>query len=189
MPEVTAIRPPSSSRARSASPSGRLETYLLHSRELVLHEIERRVPRERRHTADLYELMLDYPMRPAKALRPALCFAVCAALGGDVQLALPSAAALELFHNAFLIHDDIEDGSRLRRHGPTLHEAHGMPIAVNVGDGLFALALEPLLGNIEVLGLGRALEILAPLLQDFAGVRRGADARARVDSRAAHRSR
>ena len=156
MPEVTPTRAPSS----GARPALDVAGYLAQSRELVLAEVARHVPNQKRDCAGLYELMLDYPLRPAKALRPALCFAVCAALGGELRLALPSATALELLHNAFLIHDDIEDGSRLRRHGPSLHLHHGMPIAVNVGDGLFALALEPLLANIEVLGLGRSLQLL-----------------------------
>ena len=46
---------------------------------------------------------------------------------------------LELYHNAFLIHDDVEDGSLKRRHEATLHRKHGVPVAVNVGDGMLAL--------------------------------------------------
>ena len=84
----------------------------------------------------LFNLMLDYPLRDAKALRPALCIATCRALGGQLEEVLPSAAVLEFFHNAFLIHDDIEDQSELRRGAPTLHYAHGVPIAVNVGDAM-----------------------------------------------------
>ncbi|MBI5515788.1 MAG: polyprenyl synthetase family protein [Deltaproteobacteria bacterium] len=104
--------------------------------------------------------MLDYPMRDAKALRPGLCIAVCRALGGRLEDALPTATALELYHNAFLIHDDIEDGSLLRRGRPTLHLLHGAPVAVNVGDAMLALSLQPLLDNTERLGLGPALRIL-----------------------------
>jgi geranylgeranyl diphosphate synthase type II len=133
--------------------------YLAECRSLVLAEIERVVPKGRADAA-FYGLMLDYPLRRAKALRPALCVATCRALGGTVEAALPTAAALELYHNAFLIHDDVEDGSHLRRDEPTLHRKHGMPIAMNVGDGMLALALEPLLENTRVLGLGKALRIL-----------------------------
>ncbi|MBK7976822.1 MAG: polyprenyl synthetase family protein [Deltaproteobacteria bacterium] len=104
--------------------------------------------------------MLDYPLREAKALRPALCIATCRALGGQLAAVLPSAAMLELFHNAFLIHDDVEDDSELRRGAPTLHRAEGVPTAVNVGDGMLALALRPLLDNTRTVGLGKALRIL-----------------------------
>jgi geranylgeranyl diphosphate synthase type I len=54
--------------------------------------------------------------------------------------ALPASAAIELLHNFSLIHDDIEDGDETRRHRPTLWKVWGVPQAVNVGDGMFALA-------------------------------------------------
>jgi len=113
-----------------------------------------------RYRGVLYDLMLEYPLRDAKGLRPALCIAVCRGLGGRLADALPTAAVLELYHNAFLVHDDVEDGSRLRRGKPTLHEAHGVPVAINVGDGMMALSLQPLLDNTRRVGLGRALQVL-----------------------------
>jgi geranylgeranyl diphosphate synthase, type II len=137
-----------------------LAHYLDECRGLVVSEIRRLVPRDGPQTGGLYRLMLDYPMRAAKGLRPALCIAVCRALGGHLEAVLPTAAALELYHNAFLLHDDVEDGSEKRRCEPTLHRVHGAPIAINVGDAMLALALEPLLDNTRVLGLGRALRIL-----------------------------
>jgi len=129
-------------------------------RRLVLEEFERFMPREQRARSQLYDLIYDYPLREAKALRPALCIAVCRALGAHLGTVLPSAAVLELYHNAFLVHDDVEDGSERRRSGPTLHRLHGVPIAVNVGDAMLALALEPLLENTRILTLGKALGIL-----------------------------
>ncbi|MCB9755855.1 MAG: polyprenyl synthetase family protein [Myxococcales bacterium] len=137
-----------------------LSQYLAECRELVLGEIRRIIPRARARGPVLYDLMLDYPLREAKGLRPALCIASCRALGGSLAAALPSAAVLELYHNAFLVHDDIEDASLLRRGAPTLHRAHGVPVAINVGDAMLALALRPLLGNVEVIGLGPALRVL-----------------------------
>jgi geranylgeranyl diphosphate synthase type II len=137
----------------------RLVEYLAECRALVLSEIEHFIPSGSASSA-FYGLMLDYPLRRAKALRPALCIATCRALGGATEAVLPSAAAIELYHNAFLIHDDVEDGSHLRRDEPTLHRKHGVPIAMNVGDGMLALALEPLLANTRLLGLGKALRIL-----------------------------
>jgi geranylgeranyl diphosphate synthase type II len=89
-----------------------------------------------------------------------MCIAITRSLGGRLEAALPSAAALEIYHNAFLIHDDVEDGSDFRRQSPTLHRAYGVPIAVNVGDAMLALTLDPLLGNMRTLGLGKALRIL-----------------------------
>ena len=137
-----------------------LDEYLADCRRLTLTEIEAIIPKPSPATPVLYQLMLDYPLRQAKALRPALCIASCRALGGPLEAVLRSAAILELYHNAFLIHDDVEDGSESRRDRPTLHAMHGSPIAVNVGDAMLALALEPLLDNMRLLGLGKALRIM-----------------------------
>ena len=134
-------------------------SYLSECHALVVDHIERLIPRSR-VAPELYDLMRDYPLRDAKGLRPALCIAACRALGGHVDQVLPTAAVLELYHNAFLIHDDVEDGSLVRRGKPTLHEAHGVPVAINVGDAMLALALDPLLDNMQIIGLGKALRVL-----------------------------
>jgi len=75
-----------------------------------------------------------------KRLRPILCLLTCQANGGDPDQALPAAAAIELVHNFSLVHDDIEDRSPLRRGRPTVWKIWGVPQAINVGDGIFALA-------------------------------------------------
>jgi geranylgeranyl diphosphate synthase type II len=97
--------------------------------------------------AHLYDLVADYPGRGGKAIRPALCLAACVAFGGTLEEALPTAAAIELLHNAFLVHDDIEDGSTRRRGGPTLHTTHGVALAINAGDALAVLAQAALRDN------------------------------------------
>ena len=134
--------------------------YLEECRGRVVDEIRRMIPVGRPQAAFLYEMMLEYPLREAKGLRPALCIATCRALGGTLEAALRPAVALELYHNAFLIHDDIEDESQLRRGRPTLHHMHGVPVAINVGDAMLALSLQPLLDNIGFIGLGPSLRIL-----------------------------
>jgi geranylgeranyl diphosphate synthase, type II len=50
------------------------------------------------------------------------------------------AVAIELLHNAFLVHDDIADGSLMRRGRPTLSATHGVAAALNAGDGLGVIA-------------------------------------------------
>jgi len=132
---------------------------LAHYRELVLERIRDLVP-DNRYRRTLYGPMLEYPLREGKGFRPALCLAMCQACGGRVEEALDTAAALEMFHNAFLIHDDIEDASESRRGLPTLHQTYGVAIATNVGDGLNMLAMRTLLGNVERLGLERALTVI-----------------------------
>jgi geranylgeranyl diphosphate synthase, type II len=91
-----------------------------------------------------YDLMREYPRRGGKGIRPALLLAACQAYGGSVRDGLGPAVALEMMHNAFLIHDDIEDASDRRRGRPTLHRMHGVGLAVNAGDALACLALQPL---------------------------------------------
>jgi geranylgeranyl diphosphate synthase type II len=103
--------------------------------------------------------LLDYPNRPGKGIRPALMLATCEAFGGLVADAIPSAVALELLHNAFLIHDDIEDGGLLRRGGPTLHEVYGIPMAIHAGDALALRAMGALRANVDVVGSRLAREI------------------------------
>lgn len=108
----------------------------------------------------LYNLLTDYPFRVGKMLRPTMCISVARAVGGMGHDALTSAAALELYHNAFLIHDDIEDGSESRRGKGTLHQMIGIPRAINVGDATNVLAVGLLLENLSVIGVSKALNVL-----------------------------
>jgi geranylgeranyl diphosphate synthase type II len=111
---------------------------------LLTREAMRRYLGERAPARYLYDLVRDYPSRSGKGLRPALLLATCQAFGGSVAEALGPAVAIEFAHNAFLVHDDIEDGSHQRRGHPTLHQLHGTPLAVNAGDALAVLAWQPL---------------------------------------------
>ena len=75
-----------------------------------------------------------------KRIRPALCLYICESLGGQVEEAVHFAVAVELLHNMFLVHDDVEDGDRSRRDLPTVWVKYGVPNAINVGDYLMAEA-------------------------------------------------
>jgi geranylgeranyl diphosphate synthase type II len=109
----------------------------------------------------LYDPLRAFTVGQGKGLRPALCLAACEAFGGSVDDALFSAAAVELLHAAFLIHDDIEDGSEKRRGSSALHVKHGVPIALNVGDALAVLCFRPLLDNVDALGSRLSRLVLA----------------------------
>ncbi len=98
-----------------------------------------------------------------KLLRPSLVCFSCEALGGEVEAALPLAAALELVHNFSLIHDDIQDKDELRRGRPTAWKVYGVEQAINAGDGLLVLALRRAL-DAEVLPGTRRLAALGALL-------------------------
>lgn len=82
----------------------------------------------------LYTPMLDYSRNGGKRHRPLICFAACLAVGGDASKAISSAAAIEHFHTAALIHDDIADEAELRRGEPCLHLREGMGLAIIMGD-------------------------------------------------------
>jgi geranylgeranyl diphosphate synthase type II len=125
----------------------RLRSYHEMTRRALLRSVPVREPRRY-----LYDLVPSYPTRPGKGLRPALCIGTCRAFGGSVESVLRSAVTIEFFHNAFLVHDDIEDGSEYRRGRPTLHAEHGLGIAVNVGDAMNVLSIRPLMENLAVLG-------------------------------------
>jgi geranylgeranyl diphosphate synthase type II len=88
----------------------------------------------------LYAPMREYPSRPGKALRPALCMSAGRAFGADPDDLLGVAVAIELLHNAFLVHDDVADGSEMRRGRPTLSATYGVAAALNAGDGLAVVA-------------------------------------------------
>jgi len=75
-----------------------------------------------------------------KRIRPLLTLLCCSAAGGDWRAALPAAAAVEWLHNFSLVHDDIEDQSLTRRGRTTLWSWVGVPLAINAGDAIFALA-------------------------------------------------
>ncbi len=92
----------------------------------------------------LYSLLSDYTANAGKRHRPLICVLAAEAVGGDPKLAWSSAAAIEHFHTAALIHDDIMDSSLTRRGVPCLHVTEGDALAINAGD----LALSLVTGSV-----------------------------------------
>jgi geranylgeranyl diphosphate synthase type I len=80
------------------------------------------------------------PEATGKRIRPLIVLLTCAAQGADWHPALPAAACIELIHNFSLAHDDIQDGSELRRGRLSVWKKWGLAQAINVGDALFILA-------------------------------------------------
>jgi geranylgeranyl diphosphate synthase type II len=127
----------------------------------------------------------DCPPRLAKALqhavfpgggrvRPRLCLEVADACGtARPEIALGAAVAIELLHNASLVHDDLPcfDAADLRRGRPSVHRVFGEAIAILVGDGLTVQAFGEL-----ARGCASAIELLpalTELLADAGGPSRG----------------
>ncbi|MCA9873219.1 MAG: polyprenyl synthetase family protein [Anaerolineales bacterium] len=108
-----------------------------------------------------YDLLPEYPKRSGKGLRAALCLATCLAYGGRIQNAINSAVAIELFHNGFLVHDDVQDESMFRRGNETLHTKHGIGVAINIGNALNLFSLQVLMKNQALLGSKLAWQLFS----------------------------
>ena len=92
----------------------------------------------------LYDPLAGYTRNAGKRHRPLICLLGCEAVGGDPVRAMAAAAAIEHFHTAALIHDDIMDSSLTRRGEPCLHVREGEGLAINSGD----LALSLVTGTV-----------------------------------------
>lgn len=123
-----------------------LEEY----REMVFKELIKYIPEK--HDSEYYKILMDYPLRKGKYLRPTLLLLTCKMFGGDLKKAINTAVAVQLSEEWILIHDDIEDNSTTRRNKPCLHKIYGIPIAVNIGDALHIIMWKILMKNREILG-------------------------------------
>ena len=85
------------------------------------------------------------PEDTGKRLRPSLAVLSAEAVGRDMEVAIPGAVAVELIHNFSLIHDDIIDGDKERRHRPSAWTAFSIEDALIAGDALHTLAFQVLL--------------------------------------------
>ena len=79
-----------------------------------------------------------------KRLRPMLVLAACEAVGGNKEVAVPFACAMEMIHTYSLIHDDLPamDNDDYRRGKLTNHKVYGEDMAILAGDGLLHQAME-----------------------------------------------
>jgi len=119
-------------------------SYLKREATLFDAELELAIPRGKQPW-EVYGLIWEHVELGGKRLRPVMCKLACEAVGGDGQKAVPAGAAIEIFHNFTLIHDDLEDNSDMRRGKPCLYKTYGVPLAINAGDGLFMMVWPELL--------------------------------------------
>ncbi len=125
-----------------------IQKTLERTRQLVWPEIKKylrdpsyptqfRIPDKYKKDINLYwKINRIYPERKGKYLRPTLVLLTAQALGAKRQKAFKVAAAMQLSEEWILIHDDIEDGSAVRRGKPALHKIYGHELAINAGDSL-----------------------------------------------------
>jgi geranylgeranyl diphosphate synthase, type I len=93
---------------------------------------------------ELGQIGLYHLQAGGRRLRARLALAATAALGGEPQHAIGWAAACELLHNATLVHDDVQDGDRMRRGRETVWAKYGLSQAINVGDLMLMIPLQAL---------------------------------------------
>lgn len=103
----------------------------------------------------LFDAMSYSLLSGGKRIRPILLIEFCRAAGGDADLALSFALAIEMIHTYSLIHDDLPcmDNDNLRRGLPTNHIVHGEATAVLAGDALLNAAFETMLSDEQILSI------------------------------------
>jgi geranylgeranyl diphosphate synthase, type II len=113
----------------------------------------------------IYEAMRYSLLAGGKRLRPILCLATCELIGGTLEMAMPTACALEMIHTMSLIHDDLPamDNDDYRRGKLTNHKVFGDDIAILAGDGLLAYAFEYLAVHTQGVPAERLLKVVARL--------------------------
>ena len=117
-------------------PPESFEQYLTSYADRVGDLVNSFIPKGTHADMDRYlsQPLMAYSQNGGKRHRPLICFAACRAVGGDMARATSAAAAIEHFHTAALIHDDIADEAELRRGEPCMHLTEGMGLAINAGD-------------------------------------------------------
>ncbi|MDE7238014.1 MAG: polyprenyl synthetase family protein, partial [Paramuribaculum sp.] len=94
-----------------------------------------------------------------KRLRPVLLLAACEAVGGDADSAVNQAAAIEMFHNFTLLHDDVMDRADMRRGRATVHRRFDERRAILSGDTMLTMATQLLAEGCPDALLPRALRL------------------------------
>ncbi|WP_066384791.1 MULTISPECIES: geranylgeranyl diphosphate synthase CrtE [unclassified Anabaena] len=119
-----------------------LETYLKERKKLCEAALDQSMPVI--YPEKIYESMRYSLLAGGKRLRPILCLATCEMMGGTIEMAMPTACAVEMIHTMSLIHDDLPamDNDDYRRGRLTNHKVYGEDIAILAGDGLLAYAFE-----------------------------------------------
>lgn len=126
---------------------------------------------------DTRRIAHEFLQRGGKHSRPFITLAVYQALGGRIDERAPTALdawpagvlstalAIETFHKASLVHDDIEDDDAFRYGEPTLHRRYGTAAAINLGDYLIGLGYRLISGRRSQIGADVTADILDALAE------------------------
>ena len=139
------------------------EAYLKSARQRVEAALDASLAPERPES--LREAMRYSLLAGGKRLRPILCLAAFELAGGEGDLAMPTAVALEMIHTMSLIHDDLPamDNDDLRRGRPTNHKVFGEAKAILAGDALLTRAFEMVALRSPGVSAERLLQVVGEL--------------------------
>ncbi|GAB4535290.1 MAG: polyprenyl synthetase family protein [Pleurocapsa sp.] len=140
-----------------------LKNYLQQRKNLVDQALDESIAIAR--PEKIYEAMRYSLLAGGKRLRPILCLATCELTGGTVDMAMPTACALEMIHTMSLIHDDLPamDNDDYRRGKLTNHKVYGEDIAILAGDGLLAYSFEYVATQTKNVSPDKIVKVLARL--------------------------
>jgi geranylgeranyl diphosphate synthase type II len=140
-----------------------LKTYLAERQAQVEAALDRSLPVV--YPEKIYDAMRYSLLAGGKRLRPILCLTTCELTGGTVEMAMPTACALEMIHTMSLIHDDLPamDNDDYRRGKLTNHKVFGEDVAILAGDGLLAYAFEHVAIETQNVPADRLLKVVAML--------------------------
>ncbi|KAL3838690.1 hypothetical protein ACJIZ3_023281 [Penstemon smallii] len=113
----------------------------------------------------LHESMRYSLLAGGKRVRPILCLAACALVGGDEANAIPIACAIEMIHTMSLTHDDLPcmDNDDLRRGQPTNHKVFGEKTTILASGALLTLAFELVASKLTDVSPDRVLRVIVEL--------------------------
>ncbi|MFM7367236.1 MAG: polyprenyl synthetase family protein, partial [Sphaerospermopsis kisseleviana] len=141
-----------------------LAAYLKERQRLCETALDQSIPVV--YPEKIYDAMRYSLLAGGKRVRPILCLATCEMIGGSIEMAMPTACAVEMIHTMSLIHDDLPamDNDDYRRGKLTNHKVYGEDIAILAGDGLLALAFEFVASQTpENVPTQRTLQVIARL--------------------------
>ncbi|MCG6135462.1 MAG: polyprenyl synthetase family protein [Nostoc sp. LLA-1] len=140
-----------------------LKAYLSQRRDLVEAALEQSINIV--YPEILYESMRYSLLAGGKRLRPILCLASCELAGGTLDMAMPTACAMEMIHTFSLIHDDLPamDNDDYRRGKLTNHKVYGDSIAIFAGDALLAYAIEFIVVQTQGVPASRLVQMISQL--------------------------
>ncbi|MDJ0737075.1 MAG: polyprenyl synthetase family protein [Nostocaceae cyanobacterium] len=140
-----------------------LLVYLQAKKQLCETALDAALPMQ--YPDKIYEAMRYSLLAGGKRLRPILCLATCEMIGGTIDMAMPTACAMEMIHTMSLIHDDLPamDNDDYRRGKLTNHKVYGEDVAILAGDGLLAYAFEHIATKTENVPPERILKVISHL--------------------------